>query len=202
MPDETERHYMNVELIDTSDPRETVMQAVEADDYDEVVEVLEAMDTLGMLRPETEVRVKKMTNLDAPLSEEESDQLASWIEGMVEDSPEPDDACRECYGTGTVSPNEGYSTLMECPECDGHGDTLPREGDVLVDPDANPKYGDGRVRIEEVTNDTAEGYYYNPRKTVAQANPSYPDDDRVVVASYVEGSDTHYAFPVSRLEEP
>jgi hypothetical protein len=35
-------------------------------------------------------------------------------------------------------------------------------------------------------------------QTVADANPSYPDDDRVVLARYKD-SDSQYAFPASRL---
>lgn len=72
------------------------------------------------------------------------------------------------------------------------------EGDVLIDDNPAPWSDDDRVVVEQVTNITAKDYDLLGSTTVASANPSYPEDDRVVEGHY-EGSTKTYAFPESRL---
>lgn len=87
-------------------------------------------------------------------------------------------------------------------------DDLPEEGDKMLDSNAPSWSSFDMVKVEEVTDKKADEYVieentYNPSKTVADANPSYPDDNRVVLARYgteTGWSNTAYAFPASRLE--
>lgn len=89
------------------------------------------------------------------------------------------------------------------------------EGDVLTDENA-PSWSQSdwvevvevlsRVRADEyVIQGFHEGEAIDTRqqftedKTVADANPSYPSDDAVVIGQY-EGTGKHYAFPASRLK--
>lgn len=80
---------------------------------------------------------------------------------------------------------------------------LPEPGDVLVDPEANPRFGDGRVEVSEVTHIPSHRYELEEchNRSVARLNPTHPGDAPVVKARYVEGSDKVYAFPVTRLSE-
>jgi hypothetical protein len=83
---------------------------------------------------------------------------------------------------------------------------IPEEGDLLVDPDSNNRYGPGTVRVTGVYPDCqANNWTLNPRnteeRTVADFNPEYDETAPVVSAVYVEGSDKVYNFPVDRLEE-
>jgi hypothetical protein len=81
------------------------------------------------------------------------------------------------------------------------GDTV--EGDVLIDD--NPVHyrsDDTRVVVEEVTASSADEWQIEGHRTVADANPSYPADDTVILGHYeaVPVPKT-YAFPESRLVE-
>lgn len=81
---------------------------------------------------------------------------------------------------------------------------LPMEGDVMYDPDSNPKFGDGQVRITEVTRTPASRSYVEcdtGKRSVAWLNPDEPDDAPVVKGEYVGGSGKEYKFPVTRLEK-
>jgi len=83
------------------------------------------------------------------------------------------------------------------------GYDLPEVGDVLTDPESNPRYGDGRVKVVEVTEQPSRTCHVDVktgRRSVAYLNPSHPADAPVVKARYVEGSDKVYHFPVTRLE--
>jgi hypothetical protein len=90
------------------------------------------------------------------------------------------------------------------------------EGDVLEDDNPAPWSNDTRIVVEEVTDTPAdryiiegetEGLSIHPdsqqwsEKSVADANPSYPDDDRVILGHYSASTKT-YAFPESRLVDP
>jgi hypothetical protein len=81
---------------------------------------------------------------------------------------------------------------------------LPEVGDVLFDPEANPKFGNQLVRVESVSAVPAEHKYVEcdyGKKSIARLNPDHPDSAPVVEATYVDGSDKTYHFPVTRLEE-
>ncbi len=80
---------------------------------------------------------------------------------------------------------------------------MPHVGDILVDPESNPRFGDGRVEVTEVTNQTArQCRIKNDRnRSVAYHNPSHPEDAPVVKGRYVDGSEKVYKFPVTRLQE-
>ena len=80
---------------------------------------------------------------------------------------------------------------------------FPDEGDVLIDDNPAPWSDDTRVVVEKVTDTPANEYViqenrYSADQTVADANPSYPADNRVVEGHY-EGSVKTYAFPIDRL---
>jgi hypothetical protein len=87
-------------------------------------------------------------------------------------------------------------------------------GDAAIDENA-PSWSDDEqvIVLERLDDVTAEEYVIQgnnegkalpPReqawsdKTVATANPSYPDDDTVILARYI-GGDKEYAVPESRL---
>jgi len=88
------------------------------------------------------------------------------------------------------------------------------EGDVLTDENAPHWSSDDWVEVVEVLSDvTADRYVIEGPNagpvpegmplhfhdsTVAEANPSYPEDDAVIIAQYA-GTGKHYAFPESRL---
>lgn len=93
-------------------------------------------------------------------------------------------------------------------------DSLPEPGDVLTDENAPSWSANDWVEVIEVLPDArADEYVIQGEnehsvvpvgeqswtdETVADANPSYPPDDAVVLAQY-EGSGDWYAFPASRL---
>lgn len=82
---------------------------------------------------------------------------------------------------------------------------LPDVGDELVDTEANPKFGDGRVEVTDVLHKESRLHYVDVntgRRSVAYMNPSHPADAPVVMARYIEGSDKEYAFPCTRLSKP
>lgn len=86
----------------------------------------------------------------------------------------------------------------------------PEVGDILVDENAPDWSTDERVEVVNITDKTAENYtiqerIYKADKTVATANPNYPENDTVIEAKYLDEDwyptgDT-YAFPESRLVE-
>jgi hypothetical protein len=80
------------------------------------------------------------------------------------------------------------------------GDTV--EGDVMLDDNPAPWSDDTRVVVEEVTASSADEWQIEGQQTVADANPSYPADDTVILGHY-EGPPVPktYAFPESRLVE-
>lgn len=87
-------------------------------------------------------------------------------------------------------------------------DNLPSEGDILIDKGSPSWSNDDRVRVVEVLENTTcdeqlidmdQGLGSLFKKSVAQANPSYPDDDCVIVAEYVDDPTKNYYFPESRL---
>jgi hypothetical protein len=93
--------------------------------------------------------------------------------------------------------------LREIAE-ESHEWNIPEEGDVLLDPESNPRFGDGRVRVTEVLGTQAKTTYFDSRtgkRSVAFANPGHPDDAPVVKGTYVDGNDKEYHFPVTRLKE-
>lgn len=90
-------------------------------------------------------------------------------------------------------------------------------GDIVVDDNCPSWSDDSRVRIDEILSDVRADEYiiqgdtkgevlstlaqsWND-KTVADANPSYPEDDIVVIGHYIDGG-KDYAFPASRLTQP
>jgi hypothetical protein len=77
------------------------------------------------------------------------------------------------------------------------------EGDVLIDDNPAPWSNDTRVVVEDadVVEPASDYYIVESGGTVAQANPSYPRDDDVILGHY-EGSTKTYAFPESRLVQP
>lgn len=78
---------------------------------------------------------------------------------------------------------------------------IPKIGDVMHDTES--EFGNDLVTVEEVTESEAdEVFIHDLGKTVAKVNPRYPNDDRVIKASYVDGNDEIYSFPVSRLRFP
>lgn len=78
---------------------------------------------------------------------------------------------------------------------------VPEVGDVLNDPESPNVFGSGDVRVTEVTDVPAHEFTIPGLcRTVAQTNPDHPADAPVVAASYVDGSDKEYHFPVTRLE--
>jgi hypothetical protein len=81
------------------------------------------------------------------------------------------------------------------------------KGDVVIDDGAPNWSQDNRLVVKEVTDRTANEYQYDEREinTVADANPSYPEDDLVVEAIYFDDWEQDdelntYAFPISRLK--
>ncbi len=94
---------------------------------------------------------------------------------------------------------------------------LPEEGDVLIDENAPDWSVDDKVIVTEVLSDVQCDEYLidGPNegtttdnnlgsmfdKTVADANPSYDEDEPVILAKYDSGSSDEYAFPASRLSE-
>lgn len=78
---------------------------------------------------------------------------------------------------------------------------LPEPGDVLTDENA-PDWSDcDWVEVRDVLPDVRADEYEiqnGTDMTVADANPSYPADDAVILAQY-EGFGDWYAFPASRL---
>lgn len=119
-----DRHYFTVEVVDTTDPAESIMHQQEADDIAEVQDIIAALDTLEMVYADTEVRVNRMTNLDAPLTDGEEQDLEDWIagledgEGPHELTPDTDDDstpdCRVCDNGNSGLPGT-------CAVCDGDG---------------------------------------------------------------------------------
>lgn len=101
---------------------------------------------------------------------------------------------------------------QESEEGDG---SLPERGDVLTDENSPHWSDDDGVEVTEVLQSTRadryvvqgpnEGRSISPKnqqftdQSVANANPSYPDDDCVILGRYIGGS-KEYAFPESRLE--
>jgi len=78
----------------------------------------------------------------------------------------------------------------------------PERGQTMVDENAPHWSNDDRVEVIQATDYSADKFGMgDPGSTVADANPSYPDDDNVILASYV-GSQKEYAFPESRLKYP
>lgn len=80
---------------------------------------------------------------------------------------------------------------------------IPTVGDVLVDTEAVPKFGDGHVQVVEIS-DKCAGNHGVPSKgyqSVSELNPGHPEMSPVVLAEYVEGSHKEYAFPVTRLKD-
>lgn len=84
------------------------------------------------------------------------------------------------------------------------GYKLPDVGDVMRDTGDLPSWSeDDRVRVINVTETPASEYELDTddwgKETVADYNPSEPEDAPVVVANYI-GSESEYAFPCTRLE--
>lgn len=98
--------------------------------------------------------------------------------------------------------SEGHSLIEEIDE--GRDEIDIVEGCVYRDTEANMQYGDGLVRVKEVTNSDARNWVITTNSqttTVADANPSHPRDATVVIATYENGGSKSYAFPATRLEE-
>jgi len=93
---------------------------------------------------------------------------------------------------------------------DSQQSDFPQEGDILTDENAPPgpsSAGFDCVEVVDVLpNIRADEYViqenmFEPDNTVADANPSYPSDDRVVLCRFGDqmDSDEPYAYPESRL---
>lgn len=81
---------------------------------------------------------------------------------------------------------------------------VPEVGDVVRDTESVPRFGDGHVRVTDVSTRTADREVITiggRETTVAAENRHHPSDAQVVYGKYVDGSDKTYAFPVTRLEE-
>lgn len=78
------------------------------------------------------------------------------------------------------------------------------EGDVVYDENSPNWSDDNRVEVTEVTDARSDEFEVDGSDTVADFNPDYPADDKVVKGKYVDGGNKEYSFPVSRLstEEP
>lgn len=109
---------------------------------------------------------------------------------------------------------EGRRDAMKGQILDSQEPALPEVGDVLTDENA-PSWSDSDwVEVVEVLSEVrADEYVIQGQnegqpvekewqswndETVADANPSYPSDDPVVIAQY-EVAGEQYAFPASRL---
>jgi len=78
----------------------------------------------------------------------------------------------------------------------------PKRGQIMVDDNPAPWSDDERVEVIYATDYEADKFDYDDTgSTVADANPSYPSDDNVIIGKYV-GSQKEYAFPASRLVYP
>jgi hypothetical protein len=104
--------------------------------------------------------------------------------------------------------DETRTALVENQQSDNPLDQLetaprptPERGQVMVDDNPAPWSNDTRVVVEEVTDEVAKDYKIDTIETVATANPSYPDDDTVILGHY-KGSTKTYGFPESRLVYP
>jgi len=124
-----------------------------------------------------------------------SDETGELLSNMQQD----DDGFPLSESADLTSPYPEEDLNLWAPYYD-----LPEEGDVLNDPESNARFGDGRVKVTNVTDVTADEYEINingEKTTVAQQNPGHPSRAPVVEGEYVEGSAATYAFPVTRLEE-
>lgn len=185
------RHYYQIEVWDTDNG--VIVEQHEAEDDEELGDKFAALVTLGTLdSSDRRLEVRRMTHLDAPLTDEEQQDIENWVEGLdSDDGPEPSAEPDDIEAIDLTHPEEQNWMLANIPD----------EGDHLLDPESPDKFGDGVVEVQEVANDCAAGYYINGDETVADRNPVHPKEDVVVVATYVDGSDKEYAFPLMRLEE-
>jgi hypothetical protein len=102
----------------------------------------------------------------------------------------------EDYADSLQSEIEALSELETSPR------PTPERGQIMVDDNPAPWSDDDRVEVIYATDYEARNFDMDDTgSTVAQANPSYPEDDTVILAKYV-GSVKEYAFPASRLKYP
>lgn len=113
------------------------------------------------------------------------------------------------------NPSEGelldYMGLLGGEATDGRsndgGDSreMPSVGQIVYD-EAPPTWSDDNsLEVVEIPSTSADEYTIEGLgglfgTTVADENPTYPEDDPVVVCEYLGGSGSEYAFPLSRLE--
>lgn len=82
-----------------------------------------------------------------------------------------------------------------------------RVGDHVIDLETDGPEGESdRMLVMKRPGLAADEYEYEPGKTVAEANPAYPDSDPVILTAFVPstvgglGGTDAYAYPESRLE--
>lgn len=85
--DENDRHYFQIEVVDQGQEYPAVIERFEAEDADELARKIDALDELDMLQHPFEVQVCQMSRLDAPLSDEEQQELDDWIDSLAEENP-------------------------------------------------------------------------------------------------------------------
>lgn len=155
--DSEKRHYYIVELVDVEGEWDSHVERHEAEDTSEVAEVMQQLEDEGKLQWPNEVHVCRMTNLSAPLTDEEEDELQEWIAGFaesVEASDNEPDSCSKCnefnprcdhchaenewetmFDTDAVEDDVPESAKeldreeeLECSECGGTGTVTPNDG--------------------------------------------------------------------------
>jgi hypothetical protein len=139
--------------------------------------------------------------------------LLSDLSLSVETSEALSEARRDALKGALYGPVSGDVETVSEPESQSENEPawdLPDVGDVVLDGNPPDWSDDNRLRVIEVTDTPANRYVIGKgpvesfgdtlfNDTVANKNPSEPEDAPVVIANYI-GSDSQYAFPVSRLE--
>lgn len=74
-----------------------------------------------------------------------------------------------------------------------------REGMVVYDKNCPDWSDDERLKVINITDETAREHHIDNGSTVYDYNPDYPADDIVIEGQYVSGGNKTYAFPESRL---
>lgn len=114
------RHYYSVERVNSESGEVLASVGVDKGSETDIGMVIAEWEAEGKLSTPLEARVRRMTRLDAPLTDWQEEEIEAWIEELKE-TLENDDNCDMCGGTGTVTPNQGFNWTGECPVCDGEG---------------------------------------------------------------------------------
>jgi hypothetical protein len=124
-----------------------------------------------------------------------ADTITELLKAHVSDSPESVDVHQAIADR---------DELRELARELGDSYDLPEVGDVVMDKDHNPRFGDGKVEVTEVLpNAEARTHYIEcqtGKRSVAYKNPDRDEYSPIVKGKYVNGSNKVYAFPCTRLE--